>query len=395
MLLEKAIEAVLSGLAEAGLKEGTIAHNYECFYHALVKGKPYDKELNVQLVFSFLLSRYGRNLMDIPYCQLSKQEQICAHAFRILFTFQESLKLPVRYRKRNSPLKADLEVLDDYVNFRSDSGDNPRTLKRKRESIQRFLSLNTLQSFCLADITTYVQLFKGSSAYYQKRELDEVKKFLQYCREHNYINQDVHKGFPNIKATKGGRIPSVFTVDEIKVLLAYFAARDSVNRLRDYTLVLLMAVYGLRSIDISCLKCSCLDFENETIYFQQSKTGIMVNHRILPHIGNILVDYILNERPQSNTEFLFLKHDGSNLSPKSIGSIVRNGFLSSGIDIGRRRYGSHALRHSLASSLINDGTSIFTIANVLGQTSAETARLYAKVDVSHLSLCALEVPNHE
>jgi len=60
-----------------------------------------------------------------------------------------------------------------------------------------------------------------------------------------------------------------------------------------------------------------------------------------------------------------------------------------------RKYGSHSLRYSLASSLINDGQSIFTVANILGQTSAETARLYAKVDISRLSRCALEVPSHE
>jgi len=33
-----------------------------------------------------------------------------------------------------------------------------------------------------------------------------------------------------------------------------------------------------------------------------------------------------------------------------------------------------------------DGHSIFTLANVLGQTSAETARLYSKVDISRLYL---------
>jgi site-specific recombinase XerD len=108
-----------------------------------------------------------------------------------------------------------------------------------------------------------------------------------------------------------------------------------------------------------------------------------------------LVDYILNERNDCGSPLLFVKADGGGLSSKTVSGIVRNGFLRCGVNIGTRKHGSHSLRHSIGSSLINDGFSIFSIANVLGQTSAATARLYAKVDLLRLSACALEVPDHE
>jgi site-specific recombinase XerD len=129
--------------------------------------------------------------------------------------------------------------------------------------------------------------------------------------------------------------------------------------------------------------------------FSQSKTGTVIRHKILPHVGNALAEYILNERIGNDSALLFLKSNGDGLSSKTISGVVRNGFLSSGIDIGARKYGSHSLRHSAASALINEGHSIFSVANVLGQTSAATARLYAKVDFSRLSACALEVPVYE
>ncbi len=381
MLLKVATNTIVGHLTEAGLKKRTIAHNYTCFYCALTKTAGNNQELDEHVVSSFLVSKYNRNLMELPNYQLTRHEQTCKHAFIVLLAFQEEKLLSVRCKGVNPPLEEGSEILSEYLNFCSEAENCPRTIQRKQGSIRRFLLFSVLQSVSSIRIKEYMQSFKGKNAYYQKRELDEVKKFLSYCTVHGYIGQDFSCIFPDIKAVKASRIPSVFTDDEVKSLLLYFAMRNSTNTRRDYAIVLLLAVYGFRSIDIAFFHCSCLDFDNGMISFSQLKTGTMINHHILPHIGNALMDYILNERPESDSALLFLKSDGTGLFPKSVSGIVRNGFLSSVIDIGLRRYGSHSLRHSLASRLINQGTSIFTVANVLGQTSAETARLYYDKEV--------------
>ena len=289
----------------------------------------------------------------------------------------------------------DMGVLEIYLRSCAEAGNAKRTLFRKRDSIKRFLSVNALSAVTPSVIYEYMLSFKGKSAYYQKREMDEVKKFLAHCARGRIVEHDFNHAFPHIKAAKDSKIPSVFTGEEIKELLLCLSARDSKNKLRDYTMVLLMSVYGFRSIDVANLDFRCLDFDNGVIMFSQSKTGNAVRHKILPHVGNALADYILHERPDSSLPTLFLQSNGNGLSSKTVSGVVRKGFLASGIDIGMRKYGSHSLRHSVASGLINDGYSIFAIANVLGRTSAETARLYAKVDLARLALCALEVPVHE
>lgn len=291
--------------------------------------------------------------------------------------------------------KKDLEILGVYLRSCSESGNAQRTLFRKRDSVKRFLSVNGLSAVNPSVIQEYRYSFREKSAYYQKREMDEVKKFLIFCACQGIIEQDFSCKFPNIKAVKDSKIPSVFTNDEVRTLLRCFSARGSKNRLRDYAMVLLMAVYGFRSIDVANLDLRYLNFDDGTLLFSQSKTGTVIRHQFLPHVGNALIDYILNERTDSSSTLLFLQANGKGLSSKTISNVVRSGFLTSGIDIGKRKYGSHSLRHSVASGMINEGYSIFTVANVLGQTSAATARLYAKVDLSRLALCALEVPVHE
>jgi site-specific recombinase XerD len=290
---------------------------------------------------------------------------------------------------------ADVEILAGYITLCSQKGNGHVTIKRKEGSIKRFLNKNELSTLNHASITSYVHNFAGKNTYYQKRELDEIKKFLSYCFDQGFISQELDNSFPNIKAVKEGQIPSVYSRSEIKELLFYFSTADSKTKLRDYAIVLLIALYGLRSIDIAKLNFSELDFESSTISLAQSKTRNSISHQLLAHVGNAVIEYLLNERPEAKSQLIFLTFKGKGLSSKTIGNIVRKGFIDSGIDIGKRRHGSHSLRHSLASNLINQGSSIFTISNVLGQTSVATARLYAKVDISKLKQCALEVPVYE
>jgi len=287
------------------------------------------------------------------------------------------------------------EALTTYLQYCSEDGNVQRTLSRKRDTIKRFLSNNALLTISLDVIREYLFSFKGKSAYYQKREMDEIRKFLTYCADRGIIEHNLSYAFPHVKAVKDSKIPSVFTNEEVKELLLHFSAKYSQNRSRDYAMVLMMAVYGFRSIDIAQFDLRYLDLDNGVLILPLSKTGNMIRHQILPHVGNALVDYILNERPDSSSALLFLQANGNGLSSKTISNVVRYGFIASGIDVGVRKIGSHSLRHSVASGLINDEYSIFAIASVLGQTSATTARLYARVDFSRLALCALEVPVHE
>jgi len=325
MLVKTISDAVLRNLAEIGIKERTIAHNYSCFYRALCK-EVGEKELDETLVSSYLLEKQGKDVWNLAYYQLSPWEQTCRHAFQILLEYQATGQLKVQCRNAEGPGLKDIKAMEDYLLFCTEAGNVTRTLSRKQATIRRFLTAYPLKNVNSSSILAYVQSFAGKSTYYQKRELDEIRKFLGFCLLHGYISQDFNAAFPDIRAVKDSRIPSVFTVAEIKKLLHGFSESASKNRLRNYAMVLLMVIYGFRSIDISSLSCSCLDFENGEILISQSKTGTVLRHHILPHVGNAMADYILHERPKSSSKLLFLKADGDGLASKSVSGVVRNGF---------------------------------------------------------------------
>ena len=121
-----------------------------------------------------------------------------------------------------------------------------------------------------------------------------------------------------------------------------------------------------------------------------------LEHKLTDLCGKALAEYLLNERPTVNSEYVFLKEDGKPLVATSVSTMIFRGFTLCGVAINNRKHGSHSLRHSLASNMLGQGTSIFEISHVLGHASVDTTKnIYTKVDINHLRLCELEVPSSE
>ncbi len=316
MSVQTITDAILQGLMETGIKKRSITDNYACFYHAFCK-EVGNKELDEGLVSSFLFKKYRKDILHLPYCQLYRREQTCKHAFHTLLEFQATGQLKIRCGYPKNLDSKDENILDEYLTSCSENGNAITTIKKKQDTIKRFLEGCPLQG-TISGVLAYIQSLAGKSPYYQKREVDEIRCFLTFCFKGGYIQQNFDAALPCIRAVKDSLQPSVFTDAEIKKLLQYLNSAVSVNRLRNYAMVLLMTVYGFRSIDISTLTCSSLDFKKGIILVSQSKTGVSICHSILPHVGNALTDYILKERSlESDSPLLFLKTDGMGMSSKT------------------------------------------------------------------------------
>jgi len=72
-----------------------------------------------------------------------------------------------------------------------------------------------------------------------------------------------------------------------------------------------------------------------------------------------------------------------------------NKYISlAGINTEGKHHGLHSCRHGLASRLMNEGTPITVISEVLGHKFANVTKDYIRIDISRLKLVALEVPSH-
>ena len=153
---------------------------------------------------------------------------------------------------------------------------------------------------------------------------------------------------------------------------------------RNYAILLLLCRLGFRADEIVRLTLDNIDWENGRLSFR-GKGGHWAQMPLPTDVGEAIVRYLQRGRPHSPCRRLFLRH----AAPKTgfansgaISTLVRRTIIRAGISSERK--GSHLFRHSLATRMVNEGSSFPEIAEVLRHQSIETTNLYAKVDFKAL-----------
>jgi site-specific recombinase XerD len=109
---------------------------------------------------------------------------------------------------------------------------------------------------------------------------------------------------------------------------------------------------------------------------------------ILEDVGLAIIDYLKYARPsfeQTQAIFLRLTPPISKLSPSTLHSIVTQHMRSAGVKVDNgKKHGPHALRHSLASALLEDNTPLPVISEILGHSHTDSTSVYLKIDINQL-----------
>jgi integrase len=160
---------------------------------------------------------------------------------------------------------------------------------------------------------------------------------------------------------------------------------------RGYAVVRLALDLGLRGIEISRLQLADIDWRVGTLTLKRTKSR---RQDLLPLpvvTGRALEAYLRHERPKTSDPAVFVRRLAPHDEPigvDAIRRIVRDAFRRVGIQHGR----GHALRHTVACRIVNQGGSIKEVADVLRHRSLNTSMIYAKVDHGALAGVALPWP---
>jgi site-specific recombinase XerD len=224
------------------------------------------------------------------------------------------------------------------------------------------------------------------------RIVSDMRSFLRFLTMRGILQKDLSAELPKIRVARDAKIPSVWE-QELVVRLLEAVDRSSAKGKRDYAILLLACRLGMRVGDIRTLKLEQLHWEDSTIEITQSKTCTPLKLPLTSEVGEALIDYLKYGRPQTAHREVFLKANppfdpfkGNNLH-----HIVTYWRLLGGIRFRTaQKRGIHSLRHTLATRLLEKGTPFTTIAEILGHTSLESTRIYAKANVEALRTVALD-----
>lgn len=163
---------------------------------------------------------------------------------------------------------------------------------------------------------------------------------------------------------------------------------------RDTAICRLLLETGLRGIDVCSLKLKNIDWERDCISIIQNKTKKALILPLRASYGNDIADYILNERPLSGSDHVFLKTFApfGHLGTASIYEILKKLEELAGIKKEDRPVGSRMTRHHAASSMLRAGIPMSDISAALGHRDPNVVSVYLSTDAINLAACTLPLP---
>jgi integrase len=189
------------------------------------------------------------------------------------------------------------------------------------------------------------------------------------------------------------RLASYYTHDEVRMVLEAVDRRNSQGKML-YLMMLLAAVYGLRSGDIRRLKMSSIHWREHKITLHQQKTNGFMELPLTDEVRLAILDYIKNARPDTDNSHIFIKQHGPH-EPYAYNNRftdkVSAFFKKANVKTEGKHHGLHAMRHSLATELLNDDVPISEIATILGHSSSQSTTKYIWSDLKRLKVATMEV----
>ena len=215
-----------------------------------------------------------------------------------------------------------------------------------------------------------------------------LRDFLHYASLCQWTPYDMSSSIHGPRLFPHETLPYAPDWDTVKRLVAYYDGKSPAS-IRNRAILLLLAVYGLRTSEVAELKLGDINWTDDTIVINHKKRGRSMLYPLFPEVGNAIVRYIKEVRRNDwNDRHLFLTMSAPlrGVNRGDIYMIVANAYK--GIGAMAKHIGGHSLRHACASRLVNYGHPLKTVSDVLGHRSLDSTRTYAKLDLTSLSVVA-------
>jgi integrase len=211
-----------------------------------------------------------------------------------------------------------------------------------------------------------------------------VKSFLRYAGDRNLCRENLPDCIQGPRTYAHSFLPTSPSWDNIEKIVRD-CKTDYPTDIRDYAILQLLVVYGLRSSEVSNLRLKDIDWREERIHIRRAKGAGPQTFPLIKSVGEAVLDYVKLVRPKDcPLEYVFLNMR-SPYAPLSICGMHRmvNKRLKP-LALNIPHQGPHCLRHANATRLVNLGFPMEAISAQLGHKNPESTRVYAKVDLSML-----------
>ena len=207
---------------------------------------------------------------------------------------------------------------------------------------------------------------KNISRSTQNQNINAIKFYLEHV-----LGQD-RQLFQLERPKKVQKLPEVLSIEQVQALFKV------TTNLKHKSMLVTIYSAGLRIGELVQLKISDIDSASMRIWVREGK-GVKDRVTILsPLLLELLRKYFKKYAPG---HYLFEGPDGKHYSSSSIRKVLNKSVAKAGI---RKKVVPHTLRHSFATHLLEHGTNLRYIQELLGHTSAKTTEIYTHVSTKKL-----------
>ncbi len=256
---------------------------------------------------------------------------------------------------------------------------------------EKYLQKLKLLRYSPHTVSTYLAFFEKFCSHFSKQNIDtltkdQIEAFLFNLLENkqvssSYQNQLINAikfyyekvlgrnpQFYNLpRPVKEYKLPTVLSEEEV---LAIF---KQIDNLKHRCIMFMLYSGGLRLSEVVNLKIGDIDSKRNIILIKAGKGKKDRTTLLSQTLLELLRDYYLEYRPK---DYLFEGQDKGQYSVRSVQNILKAALAKSGV---KKHATVHTLRHSFATHLLERGTDLRYIQELLGHASSKTTEIYTHV----------------
>lgn len=253
-----------------------------------------------------------------------------------------------------------------------------------------YITDNQPEKFIATDVTTndirswLGQLSRqGRSQRTIRRKAQSIRAFYHYLNKQNIISTNPASDIILAKANKP--LPEFVRDNEVFDLLRLSDddsdSNKSYTEIRDRLILMILYSTGIRQAELLGIHDADIDYDRLEIRI----TGKRNKQRIVP-IAQEMAQEIKEYQELRNQNFT-LQHNPALLIHKGKAmsrNVLYNAIKKKLINASSHRKGAHVLRHTFATTMLNNGASLNSVKEMLGHASLATTQVYTHITLSEL-----------
>jgi integrase/recombinase XerD len=288
-------------------------------------------------------------------------------------TEENRIRFKIPLHSATIPSEEGILQIEKFKQWMHSKRYSPSTIKTYSEALKSFLIFyreKPVAEITNEDVIVYNNdyiLKNNLSASFQNQIVNAIKLFFQTIRETKMMVDKIHR------PKRSKLLPNVLSKEEVKSII------EALTNVKHKTMLSLIYACGLRRSELLNLTFKDIQSDRKLLVIKQSKGK---KDRIVPisdKIIEMLRDYYKQYLPKT---WLFEgQQESTKYSDRSLEEVLKKSIRLAGIN---KPVSLHWLRHSYATHLLESGTDLRYIQELLGHSSSKTTEIYTHVSTKNI-----------